>query len=213
MRRGRSRPFLTPARLAAGGRSCPPGARVPSQRDGQGADAVPPRRRPGAHRRGDHLPQRGAASLAEAGVVGVSWLPCPTLLPQRRRRGRCGNAGRPDWRLSRRCRWSCRLCGCCWYWKPGRAQDAGIRPWLLARDHAVTRPWAGVAEHGGEHPAGAEAVSAWLEAWRGTGTAIRRRSRPGNASGTRRGRQIERTLGGSPDARRMVQRTYGRSYN
>src|SRR5262249_26250633 len=72
LRPGWPLPDCPPARpeLAARGPARAATARVPPQRHGQGADAVPPRRRTGAPRGGEDLPQWGAAPLAEAGASG-----------------------------------------------------------------------------------------------------------------------------------------------
>src|SRR3954467_1875204 len=72
LRPGGSVPDRPPPRppLATGGGTGSAAPRVHPQRDGQGVDAVPSRRRAGARRGCDDMPQRGVASLAEAGVIG-----------------------------------------------------------------------------------------------------------------------------------------------
>src|SRR3954453_2629294 len=72
LRPGRPVPDRAPPRaeLAAGRPAGPAAAREHPQRHGQGADAVPPRLRPGACRGHDELPQFGAGPLAEGPAGG-----------------------------------------------------------------------------------------------------------------------------------------------
>src|SRR4051794_14677062 len=72
LRRGRAVPDRPSPRseLAATRGASASAARIHPQRHGQGADPVPPRRRAGARRGGQDVPQRGASPLAEARVVG-----------------------------------------------------------------------------------------------------------------------------------------------